>query len=259
MNSAAAHIPTSLAYLHDLDTVLVQNGDPRSPRMREAVDIWLAAGRPVFLVFSEWEHFSFFAPAMELDHVERTHFDVLLPVRTRSHAPRDTVRVSAGFDVFRVGRNDAARTAIDVGDPTHDVFYTLRGFHLPERHVRGEETYRWTGSEASLVLPHGGGIELTVAGVRPAGLPPAELNVWVDERVLVAGRVLTGALETLPLAVPDGPGPVVLRIESTVFQPSEHGVSADPRELGVRVYRVDYGAPGARSPGLRPRSAETGP
>ena len=254
-----SHIPTSLAYLHDLDTVLVQNGDPRSPRMREAVDIWLAAGRPVFLVFSEWEHFSFFAPAMELDHVERTHFDVLLPVRTRSHAPRDTGRVSAGFDVFRVGRNDAARTAIDVGDPTHDVFYTLRGFHLPERHVRGEETYRWTGSEASLVLPYGGGIELTVAGIRPAGLPPAELNVWADERVLVAGRVLTGALETLPLAVPDGPGPVVLRIESTVFQPSGHGVSADPRELGVRVYRVDYGAPGARSPGLRPRSAETGP
>ena len=246
-----SHIPTSLAYLHDLDTVLVQDGDPRSPRMGEAVDIWLAAGRPVFVVFSDWDDFSFFAPALELDYVESTNFDVLLPERTRSHALRDTVKVSAGFHVFRVGRNDAKRTAIDVGNPAHDVFFTLRGFHLPARHLGGDGTYRWTGSEASLVLPHGGEVELTVAGGRPAGVPPAELSVWADERVLVEGRVLTGAPETLSLDVPDGPDPVVLRIESTVVQPSELGVADDPRELGVRVYRVDFGG-GARSLGAPP-------
>lgn len=253
-----SHIPTSLAYLHDLDTVLVQNGDPRSSRMGEAVDIWLAAGRPVFFVFSDWDYFSFFAPALELDFVERTNFDVLLPVRTRSRAPTDTVEVSAGFDVFRVGRNDAARTAVDVGDPTQDVLYTLRGFHLPARRGRSEETYRWTGAEASLVLPHGGGVELTVAGSRPDGVPPAELSVWADEQVLLEARVLSGALETLSLDVPDGSGPVVLRMESTVFQPSELGVSDDPRELGVRVYRVDFGVSGARAPVADRERAETG-
>lgn len=253
-----SHVPTSLAYLHGLDTVVVQNGDPRSRRMGEAVDIWSAAGRPVFLVFTDWDDFSFFAPALELVHVERTSLDLLLPVRTRSHAPRETIPVSAGFHVFRVERNDAARTAIDVGDPRHDVFFALRGFHLPERHVRRDETYRWTGSEALLVLPHGGGLELTVAGSRPAGAPPAELTVQADERVLVERRVLTGALETLSLDVPGGPGPVVLRMGSTVFRPSEHGTSADPRELGVRVYRVDYAAPAARRPGAGPTRSGDG-
>ena len=253
-----SHIPTSLAYLHDLDTVLVQNGDPRSPRMGEAVDIWLAAGRPVFLVFTDWDYFSFFAPALELDYVERTSFDVLLPERTRSHAPKETVSVAAGFHLFRVGRRDADRTAIDVGDPAHDVFYSLRGFHLPARHARSGETYRWTGAEASLVLPYGGEVELTVAGGRPAGVSPAELSVWAGDSVLVEDRPLAGAPETLSLDVPDGPGPVVLRIESTVFQPSEHGVAADPREFGVRVYRVDFGSPEARSQGDTRKRAETG-
>ena len=253
-----SHIPTSLAYLHGLDTVVVQHGNPGSRRMGEAVDIWLAAGRPVFLVFTDWDDFSFFAPALELVHVERTSLELLLPVRTRSHAPRETIPVSAGFHVFRVVRNDAARTAIDVGDPGHDVFFALRGFHLPERPVGRDETYRWTGSEALLVLPYGGEVELTVAGSRPAGAPPAELSVRADQRVLVERRVLTGALETLSLDVPGGPGPVVLGMESTVFRPSEHGVSADPRELGVRVYRVDYAAPAARRPAAGPTRAGNG-
>ena len=108
------------------------------------------------------------------------------------------------------------------------------------------------------MLPHGGESELTVAGSRPAGVPPAVLSVWADEHALVEGRVLTGALETLSLDVPDGPGPVVIRMESTVFQPSELGVSDDPRKLGVRVYRVDFGASSAPSPGAGRARAETG-
>lgn len=255
----ASHLPTSLAYLHDVDTVLVQGGDPRSPRMGEAIDVWFAAGRPVFFIFGDQDYFSFFAPGLELAYVDRTNFDLLLPERARSHAPRDVVSVSVRLHVLQVRRSGSTRTAIDIGDPAHDVFFTLRGFHYPERQGGANETFRWTGAEASLVLPAPGGVELTLAGSRPPGVPPAEVSVWLDGRPVVERRVLTGAPETLSLGTPGASGSVELRIESTVFQPSELGIAADPRDLGVRVYGVDFGRSEASPSGAANASAEAEP
>ena len=75
---------------------------------------------------------------------------------------------------------------------------------------------------------------LVVAGDRPPGTPPAEIAVWVGEQ-LVAERVIAETPEAIRLALPEtgGPGPIALTIQSTVFQPRP-----DPRDLGVRLYRV---------------------
>ena len=240
-----SHIPTALAYLHGVDTVLVHPGDPRSPRMGEAIDIWLALGRPVFFVFGDLDYFSFFAPQLALAYVDRTNFDVLLPERTRSRAPRDAVRGSVRLHVFRVRRGDAARTAADVGNPAEDVLFSLRGFHSPERHAADDATFRWTGPEAALTLPAAGRVELTVAGVRPPGVPPAEVSVRLGGRLVVDRRILDGGLETLLLDAPAEPGPVDLELESTVFEPRKLGISDDPRALGVRVYGVEFGVSGS--------------
>ena len=45
------------------------------------------------------------------------------------------------------------------------------------------------GPQASLTLPGGEAVTLVVAGTRPPGTPPAEISVWIGER-LVGERVL---------------------------------------------------------------------
>jgi hypothetical protein len=240
---AYSHLATSLGYLHDLDTVLVQPEQGRSSAMADAIDTWLARGRRVFFIFGDREQFSFFAPRLALRYVEPTRFNLVLPERTRSHAPRESVSVSARLHLLEVGRRESSRTELDVGNPMADVFFSLRGFHYPERHADGDLSFRWTGPEAGLTLPAGGNVELTVAGVRPSGAAPAEVSVRLGGRLAVDRRVLDGGLETLFLSAPAESGPVDLEIESTVFEPGESGDVEDDRVLGVRVYRVRFGVP----------------
>ena len=153
------------------------------------------------------------------------------------------------LQLFQVTRTSGpARTAIDVGTPADDLLYDLQGFHGPERDgdpARG--TFRWTGPQAFLTLPGGEAVTLVVAGTRPPGTPPAEISVWIGER-LVGERVLGETPQTIQLALPEtgDTGPIDLTIQSTVFNPRSLGLSSDPRDLGVRLYRVAVELPPER-------------
>ena len=232
---AGTHIPTSLAYLHDVDTILVQERNPDGEVLRRVIRSWLARGRAVFVVVGQQE-FSFFAPDFALAAVERAHIDLYTLERTRTRAPQAVVSTPIQLQLFRVTRTVGSdRTAVDVGTPADDLLYDLRGFHAPERDqdpARG--TFRWTGPRASLTLPRGDSVTLVVAGARPPGTSPAEIAVWIGER-LIAERVIAETPETIRLNLPETsePGPIDLTIQSTVFQSRP-----DPRDLGVRLYRV---------------------
>ena len=245
---AGTHIPTSLAYLHDVDTILVQERNPDGEVLRRVIGGWLARGRTVFVVVGQQE-FSFFAPDFALAAVERTHIDLYTLERTRTRAPQAVVSTPIRLQLFQVTRTSGpARTAIDVGTPADDLLYDLQGFHEPERDgdpARG--TFRWTGPQASLTLPGGEAVTLVVAGTRPPGTPPAEISVWIGER-LVGERVLGEAPQTIRLDRPEtgDPGPIDLTIQSTVFNPRSLGLSSDPRDLGVRLYRVAVERPPER-------------
>ena len=245
---AGTHIPTSLAYLHDVDTILVQERNPDGEVLRRVIGGWLARGRAVFVVVGQQE-FSFFAPDFALAAVERAHIDLYTLERTRTRAPQAVVSTPIRLQLFQVTRTSGpARTAIDVGTPADDLLYDLQGFHGPERDgdpARG--TFRWTGPQASLTLPGGEAVTLVVAGTRPPGTPPAEISVWIGER-LVGERVLGETPQTIRLDRPEtgDPGPIDLTIQSTVFNPRSLGLSSDPRDLGVRLYRVAVELPPAR-------------
>ena len=245
---AGTHIPTSLAYLHDVDTILVQERNPDGEVLRRVIGGWLARGRAVFVVVGQQE-FSFFAPDFALAAVERAHIDLYTLERTRTRAPQAVVSTSIRLQLFQVTRTSGpARTAIDVGTPADDLLYDLQGFHGPERDgdpARG--TFRWTGPQASLTLPGGEAVTLVVAGTRPPGTPPAEISVWIGER-LVGERVLGETPQTIRLDRPEtgDPGPIDLTIQSTVFNPRSLGLSSDPRDLGVRLYRVAVELPPER-------------
>ena len=245
---AGTHIPTSLAYLHDVDTILVQERNPDGEVLRRVIGGWLARGRAVFVVVGQQE-FSFFAPDFALAAVERAHIDLYTLERTRTRPPQAVVSTPIRLQLFQVTRTSGpARTAIDVGTPADDLLYDLQGFHGPERDgdpARG--TFRWTGPQASLTLPGGEAVTLVVAGTRPPGTPPAEISVWIGER-LVGERVLGETPQTIQLDRPEtgDPGPIDLTIQSTVFSPRSLGLSSDPRDLGVRLYRVAVELPPER-------------
>ena len=245
---AGTHIQTSLAYLHDVDAILVQERNPDDQVLRRVIRGWLARGRAVFVVVGQQE-FSFFAPDFALAAVERAHIDLYTLERTRTRAPQAVVSTPIRLQSFQVTRTSGpARTAIDVGTPADDLLYDLQGFHGPERDgdpARG--TFRWTGPQASLTLPGGEAVTLVVAGTRPPGTHPAEISVWIGER-LVGERVLGETPQTIRLDRPEtgDQGPIDLTIQSTVFNPRSLGLSSDPRDLGVRLYRVAVELPPER-------------
>ncbi len=246
---AGTHIQTSLAYLHDVDAILVQERNPDDQVLRRVIGDWLAHGRAVFLALGP-QGFSFFAPDLVLEARDPAHIDLRVLERTRTRAPQAVVSTPIQLQLFQVTRTRGRdQPDIDIGTPADDLLYDLQGFHGPERDrdpARG--TFRWTGPQASLTLPGGEAVTLVVAGPRPPGTPPAEISVRIGEQ-LVGERVLGETPQAIRLALPEtgAQGPIDLTIQSTVFQPRSLGLSPDPRDLGVRLYRVTVHLPRERA------------
>ena len=245
---AGTHIQTSLAYLHDVDAILIQERNPDDQVLRRVIGDWLAHGRAVFLALGPQE-FSFFAPDFVLEARDPAHIDLRVLERTRTRAPQAGVSTPIQLQLFQVTRTRGRdQPDIDIGTPADDLLYDLHGFHGPERDRDPDRgTFRWTGPQASLTLPGGEAVTLVVAGPRPPGTPPAEISVRIGEQ-LVGERVLGETPQAIRLALPETGdlGPIDLTIQSTVFQPRSLGLSPDPRDLGVRLYRVAVHLPRER-------------
>ena len=89
---AGTHLPTSLAYLHDVDTILLP---PRTPDadaqvLPRVIRAWLARGRAVFLVAAP-RGVSFFAPDLTLTSLDPAHLDLRLLERTRQRVPQAAI------------------------------------------------------------------------------------------------------------------------------------------------------------------------
>ena len=100
---AGTHIQTSLAYLHDVDAILVQERNPDDQVLRRVIGDWLAHGRAVFLALGPQE-FSFFAPDLVLEAVGPAHIDLRVLERTRTRAPQAVVSTPIQLQLFQVTR-----------------------------------------------------------------------------------------------------------------------------------------------------------
>lgn len=254
---AGTHVQTSLAYLHDIDTILVQERHAGTYLHGLVLD-WAARGRQVFILVGP-RGFSFPAPDLALSTLRRVRLDTLTLEQTRQRLPQALVPSVADMQILRVASGGAApaRTTVDIGNPADDLLASLEGFHAAEQDpVSG--AYRWSQAVSSFTVPAGGRVLLTVAGARPAGAPPAEIFVWTGT-TLLAERVAVGyEPQTLTLDIPpeERGSPTRLTITSTIFQPQALGLSADTRNLGVQVHRArvvpaetgESGAPAAAAP-----------
>ena len=239
---AGTHVQTSLAYLHDVDTILIQEQQP-GELLRDVVLDWMARGREVFIVI-ERQGFSFPAPDLTLSEFRNMRIDVLTLEQTLERLPQALVESSAGMRILQVARADGvalpARTAVNIGNPTDDIVSNLEGFYAAEQDPAAGP-YRWTRELASFAIPAGGRVMLVVAGARPAGAPPAEISVWTGRSQIADSVIIENQPQTITLDIPpsEQAGPTELMIRSSIFQPEALGLSPDTRNLGVRVYRAD--------------------
>ena len=88
-----------------------------------------------------------------------------------------------------------------------------------------------------------------VDGGRPSGVPDAEISLWINDRLVLEGRLVPNAATGITVTLPDSlggnstdgdPGLVNVRLETSTFNPKDLSISDDGRDLGVRVHRVDF-------------------
>jgi glycosyltransferase involved in cell wall biosynthesis len=155
------------------------------------------------------------------------------------------VHFPGGYDELPAAKQLVARLLRPVGQSSRYRVEWGRGFHLPEAAKVG--TYRWTSGRSQLLVwgPEGEriAVRLTLAGRAP-GLPPADVSVEYERRVVAALAVESGR-RAVPVAfevVGSGPSqPTRVDIRSTTFVPHDGGAS-DVRELGVRLRSVRVGS-----------------
>ena len=134
---------------------------------------------------------------------------------------------------------------LDVG--LRDDLHVLR-FHAKE--TASDRTMRWTQDQSFVSVttlpPSAREVVLTMSnGGRPGGQPPADVSVYLDDR-LVGRATVEDGFRPYAFTLPDGLAatlaasntPARLAIRTAVWRPSEVLGGSDDRELGVMVDRV---------------------
>ena len=238
---AGTHIQTSLAYLHDVDAILVTREYANPALLERVIVTMLEHGRRVFVLLGA-EGFHFEAPSLLLSSPRALNVDLLTLETTRSRVPAAVGVRSTAMTVFQATlRTTSKTTTLHVGTVAEDTLFQLRGFYGAETDP-DVGTFRWSGAVATIVIPAESKIRLVLGGGRPEGVAPATVTISVDGQARIRDVVLPNTATTVTLANPravDG-GRTTITIESTVFNPGELALSDDGRSLGVMLYRVEF-------------------
>jgi hypothetical protein len=237
---SGTHLATTLGYGYDRDAILLQPGYADPTMLEDLVIEWLGAGRAVFLLIGDGAtHLP--APRLALSPIAAPLLRLRMLEVTTARRPTRLLEERLQLHLFQVKSAGGKRT-VDVGSLAEDILFDMRGFHAPERDDHGG-TFRWTQALASIDLPGAGErIRIVLSGERPQGAPPARISIHVDGRLAIEDLGVAATPQTI---VVEGPGQgagakPTLTIETTAFRPSDLGLSADDRQLGVKVYRIEY-------------------
>jgi arylsulfatase A-like enzyme len=153
------------------------------------------------------------------------------PVRARG-IPRRIEAPDAAPD-GRLGWEPAGEVpqCADLKDPSSGRL-ALVGWYLPEAGGR------WTEPNATLLLgrPSGGSARLVLRGVNYR-TDPARLRITVGGKAILDREIAIGSFQIEVPFSAEAESPVVLRLTTPPFLPSQHG-SADPRTLGLFFEKI---------------------
>jgi len=246
---AGTHVQMTLSYLHERDGLLLQQQFPDSQILRDQISAWLQRGREVFFLVTQGDT-HFYAPKLELRPYLSRRLDLAVLETTRTGVPQEIVSQSVEMRAFRAQPYEQGpKSSIDVGNYAVDALFVLRGFYGPEKIDAAQPSFRWTSESASIDVPESTNITLLLDGGRPRGVHAAKIWLWVDDRLVLEGRVIPNTPTEVTVSVPvvsigdsggEGPRLISVRLTSNTFNPKDLGISDDDRNLGVRVYRVEF-------------------
>ena len=160
--------------------------------------------------------------------------------------PPGALAGSAGFGTLRVeaaGGPPVAIEQFDVQDIGEVVFAFGPGWHEREYNPVEQRLWRWTSDRAELIVHHGGRDVM----VEVSGQAGGRLLEGPHTITLQAGRQELGRMEArgpftirarVAAAVLERAGGTIALTTNRTFVPRQRGESADPRKLGLRVFRA---------------------
>lgn len=135
--------------------------------------------------------------------------------------------------------------------------YLVAGFGAVEQASDGH-IYRWTAGSAQVELPWPGDdrapitleVSVIVSGARPTQVPNPTVSLWAEGQLIAQGvapddEAVMTLQGTVPRLTDVGQPPLEIELRSDVFVPSDYGLGADERALGVQVLAITLSsAPG---------------
>ena len=237
-----------LAYLHDRHVLVLHNGAPD----RRQLEAFLAhaRGRYARVLFVASAGTDLLSRRVSASPV------AFEPVKLPEYETTDWTRIPSGprekdlgYNVYQLLLDAPAATGFSLDLGTMDDLY-LQAFHA--REMTEDRTFRWTNPISIVSVMGLSGAERSVTfvmsdGGRPAGTPPASVDVQFDDVVIGRIQVAPGVRTyTLPLPADivaraaQSADPVHLRLTSSVWSPSlVTPGNTDTRELGVMIDRIE--------------------
>ena len=235
-----------LAYIYSRNVLVLSNAAPdkatfalflQSMRERYRRVLFLGGGG-TDLLSSMWT-----VEPIASDHFQIPEYDA-----PSNAYPRSVTLKDFDYSVYVFGAADASPPdrVLDIG--INDDLNVIR-FHAKE--ATEGRTIRWTQRQSFVVLNRldaaDRAIVLTMSdGGRPPAAPPAEVTVLLGDRLLATVRV-SGGFREYDVAIPAdaaaaaaaGGEPVRLTLRTTTWNPRTVLGTADDRELGVMLDRVE--------------------
>jgi hypothetical protein len=239
---SGTHLATSLDYIFGTDAILLRDRYLHPSTVETQIVEWLSAGRSVFLLIGN-DTGPLIAPRLSLARIRRLELELSMLETTTSRIPETVLDNRVRLSLYRLAESPR-KHIVDVGTVADDYLFGLRGFYAAERSPDPAlGSFRWTGAVASIELPAAGDeIRLVLAGGRPDGSEAAEITIRVNQRPVIERFLVPSEPTTITVENRDQgrAGVTNVTIESNVFRPRDLGLSPDERELGVKVYRVEF-------------------
>jgi hypothetical protein len=254
------HLQTALQYVLRRDTLLLPLAGGSDTRSDVLVASYLgrqlANGRRLVLVLAQDEtragsllrsYALRFRGSGSLEYVT-------LPYKRKERFPPRMRLGRLGYRVYELRPVAQAPgwREIRIGDVEQDAAVVMEGFHAAEisEERDGEDEgrpFRWTGPVARLALPPVEEARLVLDTWRPPPAPAARVEIDIDGVPLGGIRGMHEGRQCLSLRLPREPVAVnrIVTLRTNTFELVALQRPARTRQVGVRIFSVSIGGPGA--------------